>query len=247
MLPSLTKQSLDPSRGDARLLGDHRDDQGKRFLDLRQAINLLTEDEMKDGLLQGPRVMVEFLRAVRSSPGDLATYHLTWAKSSGVNMFSMACYDHRIICNVIRAALEIDQLNVGNTEALELLARRLVQIETAVSRCPSSPDFSGLEDPIGSGGEAIQQCSTFGSLVNSKRRPTLQNNPGFTKKNFVVEVQPVTLPIIQIHRQVLLRRREEVVVVDEANLKPKPAPVVVLALWLSKCKPRVRAPADSGV
>ena len=71
-----TLLKLDPSRGDARLLGDHRDDQGKRFLDLRQAINLLTEDEMKDWPLQGPRVMVEFLRAVRSGPGDLATYHL---------------------------------------------------------------------------------------------------------------------------------------------------------------------------
>lgn len=58
MLPSLTKQSLDPSRGDARLLGDHRDDQGKRFLDLRQAINL-TEDEMKDGLLS--RVLESWL------------------------------------------------------------------------------------------------------------------------------------------------------------------------------------------
>lgn len=153
---TLTK--LDPSRGDIRLLCDYRDDQGRRFLDLRQAINLLTEDEMKDWPLQGPRVMVEFLRAVRSGPGDLATYHLSWAKSSGVNIYSMACHDHRIICNVLRAALEIDQLNIGNTLSLELLARRLVQIETAVSRCPGSPDFSGpemiLEDPIGSGGEA---------------------------------------------------------------------------------------------
>lgn len=35
------------------------DDQGKRFLDLRQAINLLTEDEMKDGLLS--RVLESWL------------------------------------------------------------------------------------------------------------------------------------------------------------------------------------------
>ena len=149
----------DPSRGDARLLGDHRDAQGKRFLDFKVAMSKFTEDAMDDWPLQGPRVSLEFLKSVRSGPGDLATYHLSWSKSSGVNLYSMACHDHRIICNIIRAAIEVDQLSVCNLLSVEMLIRRLVQIETAVSRSPQSPDFTGLElvleDPIGSGGEAV--------------------------------------------------------------------------------------------
>lgn len=160
----------DASRGDLRLLGTFKDGQGKRFLDFKSAMSKLTEDSMNDWNLQGPRVVLEFLKAVRSGPGDLATYHLSWAKSSGVNIFSMPCHDHRIICNVLRAALETDQLNISNLLAFETLTRRLVQIETAVGRSPLSPDFTGLElvleDPIGSGGEAV--TSSFNNWLASK-------------------------------------------------------------------------------
>lgn len=160
----------DASSTDVRLLGDFRDGQGHRYLDFKSAINKLTEAPMPDWPLQGPRVAMEFLKSVRSGPGDLATYHLSWAKSSGVNIYSMACHDHRIICNVLRAALEVDQINVGNTLSLELMTRRLVQIETAVSRSPLNPDFTGLEmvleDPIGAGGEA--NTSTFNNWLAGK-------------------------------------------------------------------------------
>ena len=97
------------------------------------------------------------------------------------------------------------------------------------------------------GVKPIQQCSTCGWPANSKRKPTLQDNPGFTKRNFEVGVRPVTLHIIQIHRQVLHHQRAKVVVVDEVNQKPKPAPVEVPALLVEFCKPRARAPAGSGV
>ena len=43
---------------------------------------------MPDWPLQGPRVTLELLKSIRSGPGDLATYHLSWAQSSGVNKFS---------------------------------------------------------------------------------------------------------------------------------------------------------------
>ena len=88
----------DASSTDVRILGDYRDGQGHRYLDFKSAINKLTEAPMPDWPLQGPRVALEFLRSVRSGPGDLATYHLSWAKSSGVNIYSMACHYHRIIC-----------------------------------------------------------------------------------------------------------------------------------------------------
>ena len=162
--------SLDKSRGDIRILGDHRDAQNKRFLDFKSAMALLKEESMSDWPLQGPRVALEMLRAVRSGPGDMTTYHLTWLKSSGVNIYSMVAHEHKIICNVIRNALEIDQLSVVNSLAFELLIRRLVQMETAVARNAQNPDFTGLdlmlEDSVGQGGEAI--TTTFNSWLSTK-------------------------------------------------------------------------------
>ena len=154
---------MDPSRGDERLLGLHKDQQGKRFLDFKTAMALMKETEADDWFLQGPRVFLELMRAIRSGPGDIATYHLSWAKNSGVNPHSMIAHEHRIICNVIRASIE-------GCLSFELLARRMVQIETAVVRNPQSPDFTGLElvleDLVGSGGEAT--TSVFNAWLASK-------------------------------------------------------------------------------
>ena len=118
----------DASRSDVRLNGDHRDATGKRHLDFKVAVNKLTESPVPDWPLQGPRVTLELLKSVRSGPADLATYHLSWAQSSGVNKFSMACHDHRIICNMLNAAIEVDQVNVCNLLCLDIMACRLVQI-----------------------------------------------------------------------------------------------------------------------
>ena len=163
-------EDMDAMRGDIRLLGDHRDSQNHRFLSFKDAMALMSETAMQDWPLQGPRVMMELLKAIRSGPGDLATYHLSWSRSSGVNTFSMACHEHRIICNVFRAAIETDQFNLPNSLSFEILARRLVQVETAVARSPTSPDFTGLElileDPVGTGGEAV--TSTFNTWLASK-------------------------------------------------------------------------------
>ena len=160
-------EDMDAMRGDIRLLGDS---QNRRFLSFKDAMALMSETAMQDWPLQGPRVMMELLKAIRSGPGDLATYHLSWSRSSGVNNFSMVCHEHRIICNVLRAAIETDQFNLPNSLSFEILARRLVQVETAVARNPVSPDFTGLElileDPVGTGGEAV--TSTFNTWLASK-------------------------------------------------------------------------------
>ena len=131
---------------------------------------LMKETEANGWFLQGPRVFLELMRSIRSGPGDIPTYHLSWAKKSGVNPHSMIAHEHRIICNVIRASIKTDQINSAGCLSFELLARRLVQVETAVARNPQSPDFSGLElvleDPLGSGGEAT--TSVFNTWLASK-------------------------------------------------------------------------------
>ena len=162
--------SLDKSRGDCRIIGDYRDGQNKRFLSFNDALTHMTEEPMPDWPLQGPRVVLEFLRAIRSGPGDLTTYHLTWIKSSGVNSYSMVAHDHKVLCSILRSALETDQIAVVNSLAFELLVRRLVQMETAVARNSQNPDFSGLElmleESVGVGGEAV--TTTFNTWIASK-------------------------------------------------------------------------------
>ncbi|CAJ1352665.1 unnamed protein product, partial [Effrenium voratum] len=163
---------MDSTRGDDRLLGFFTDAQGKRFLDFKTALGLLKEVETNDWHLQGPKVAMELLKAVRSGPGDLATYHLTWVKNSAVNPYGMVAHDHRILCNILRGALETDQINVCACISFELICRRLVQIETAVARNSQSPDFTGLElileDPIVPGGEA--STSTFNAWLATKMK-----------------------------------------------------------------------------
>ena len=181
-------EQMDASRGDVRLLGDHRDSQNKRFLDFRTALTLVKESKMEDWPLQGPRVTLEFLKAVRSGPGDLATYHLTWSKASGVNQHSMICHDHRILCNMLRAAIETDQLDVTNALSMEILCRRIVQLETATARSPLNPDFSGLElvleDPVGQGGEAVTASFNAWFAEKLKEKASVAKQTRLYKEEF---------------------------------------------------------------
>ena len=41
--------------------------------------------------------------------------------------------------------MSVDQTDVSNQAAIEHIIRRLVQIELAVERCPTRPDFTGLD------------------------------------------------------------------------------------------------------
>ena len=43
------------TKGDIRLLGDHRDGQGKRFLDFKAGVTLMRNTELEDWPLAGPR------------------------------------------------------------------------------------------------------------------------------------------------------------------------------------------------
>jgi len=58
---------------------------------------------------------------------------------------SSAAHEHRILVETFRLATSLDQLDLSNLASFEQLCRRLVQIETAVSRNARHPDYSGLD------------------------------------------------------------------------------------------------------
>ena len=164
------KEERKDATGDIRTLGDHRDPQGKRVLNLQDALPLMTEASLDDWSFTGPRSVKDYLRAIREGPGDLPTYHLSWVRSSGVAAGSAIAHEHRSLCETVRLAISKDQLDVSNLCSFENLVRRLITLEVAVSRSPGAPDFTGLEviseAPISAHGTA--QVSAMNSWITEK-------------------------------------------------------------------------------
>ena len=133
------------AEGDLRLLGDHRDASGRRYLPFKDAVPLLRETSFEDWKKHGPRATREWLGGVREGPGHLTTYHSEWLRRSGVSESTAVAHIHFILCEYFRLALEVDQLDVSNLQSSELLARRIIQDETAVARNPRHPDYGGLD------------------------------------------------------------------------------------------------------
>ena len=152
------KESRKGHLGDLRLLGDHRDAQGNRHLGFLEALTLMRPTKLDDWGLAGPAVLFEYLTALKNTGIELSAYHLAWVRNSGVSEWISIVHEHRILIEVIRIAIAVDQLDVTNLLSFENVGRRLVQIETPVSRNSQAPDFSGLEvfmeAPISSAGQA---------------------------------------------------------------------------------------------
>ena len=143
---------------DVRVLPLVLDSNGRRDLPLREALPKLRNDEQKDWPHEGPRGLQELLESVAGGPGNLVSYHLEWIRSSGVRDSTAQAHEHKHLCEALRLAVSLDQLDVSNLASMEHLARRLVQLETAVARNPVHPDYTGLsalaDGPISSLGQA---------------------------------------------------------------------------------------------
>ena len=180
--------SKEATKGDRRLLGDFRDGQGKRYLEFRDGVTKMRSSKMEDWPLSGPRATLEFLQAVREAGSDMASYHLKCSQSSGVSQFSAAVHEHRVLSDMIRVGISTDQLDLSNLVMAEFATRRLIQIEMAVSRNPSSPDYSGLdlvmEQPVGDGGQAV--TLGFNNWVASrlKEKANIQKQARLFKEEF---------------------------------------------------------------
>ena len=178
--------SKEKSKGDLRLLGDFKDGQGGKFLAFDSAVDLLRNSKDMEWNLSGPRAFIEYIKAIRSGATDMVVYHLNWVRSSGINQYSAAVHEHRILC--VKAFLQVDQVDCSNLLGCEILVRRLIQIETATARSPTSPDYSGLElimeQPIGSGGEAavLKFSEWLGGRL--KERATVQKQARLYREEF---------------------------------------------------------------
>lgn len=172
--------------GDLRNIGDHRDGQKRRFIALADAMPLFRQTSFDDWSFSGPRATLEFLTSVRESTNDLTGYHFQWIKHSGVNVHSSVVHEHKNLLEVLRLAICRDQLDVTNLLSCELLVRRLVQLEVAVSRCPTNPEFAGLdvllEVAISDGGSANTRALDSWVTEKLKERANIQKQARLFKE-----------------------------------------------------------------
>ena len=121
--------------GDLRLLGDHRDNAGKRRLELSAAVALMRNAEDKEFPIAGTRYSKELRESVALGPGNFLSYQAEWLRLSGVSGRSSSAHVRRNLCEVLRL-LHVD---------CSSLAAWMIQTELAVERSPSMPDYSGLD------------------------------------------------------------------------------------------------------
>ena len=108
----------------------------------------------------------------------MPSYHLQWVKTSGVNPKTSLVHEHRNLVEILRLAICRDQLNPMNCMSFELVTRRLIQLEIAVSRSPSNPEFVGLdvlmENPIEESGAASMKAMDTWLTDQLKARAQIQ-------------------------------------------------------------------------
>ena len=72
-------------------------------------------------------------------------YHHDWVRNSAVAEKSALCREHKFLLEVLRMLIEYDQIDPTCLGGVELLVRRIYQLEIAVDRNPKHPEFDGLE------------------------------------------------------------------------------------------------------
>lgn len=175
---STFKESQKASLADLRTIGHHEDSQKRRYISLVDALPLMRQSSFPVWSFSGPRSVLEFLKSVQEGTSDLSTYHLQWVRHSGINQHSSVVYEHRNLLEVLRLAISRDQLDVSNLQAIELVVRRIVQLEVATARSPHSPEFSGLdvliEAPVTAQGSAATRGLDAWVTERLKERANIQ-------------------------------------------------------------------------
>ena len=124
----------------------------------------------------GPPVCPEYLESVDEVGGFLA-FETEWIRNSGVSEASSACHEHRTGSETLRLLVEIDQVEPAQLIGIENLVRWQIQLEVAVERSPTHPDFVGLHEFMGGAttdsGRAVTRKFTAWMAARQKERSKL--------------------------------------------------------------------------
>ena len=102
----------------------------------------------------GPRTVKQFLAALRSAGhSGLPKFHSDWVRASSVAVDSTVCREHLFLLEVLHKLFEYDQFDPSSLGGVELLVRRIFQLETAVDCYPRQPGSDGPVAPVAASDE----------------------------------------------------------------------------------------------
>ena len=131
--------------GDLRLLGCERNSQGKRFLTLKRAMEMMTKHSFKDWPHKGPGSLYELLEGIAETLGDIDLYFLNFIRKSGVGENIACVHEMKNLLLVLKLNLGYDQCDYPNLASMEQVGRRILEIQTAIRRNPRHPVFDSME------------------------------------------------------------------------------------------------------
>ncbi|CAK0878561.1 unnamed protein product, partial [Prorocentrum cordatum] len=111
---------------------------------LGEAIAKMNAVDFDDWPFRGPKALPELLAAILATGLTLTSYWGYWVSESGVSRNAAVAQEVRHALNQLHHAVTYDLVDPSNLASLELLGRRVLQIQRAVKRCPRHPSFEGL-------------------------------------------------------------------------------------------------------
>ena len=124
----------------------------------------------KEFPIVGTKASRELHHSISEGPGNFLSYHAEWLRLSGVSGKSSSAHIHRNLCEALRLMHSYDQIDASSLASAETLSRWMIQVELAVERSPTSPDYSGLDIVAGTATLPDGRASTskFNEWVSSK-------------------------------------------------------------------------------
>ena len=89
-----------------------------------------------------------FLKVARGGRTYMTRHH-RWVRESGVRGTDRNVHEHEVLSLVLHYAIVWDSYNIGNSAAMEIIARRLQLIEEAVSENPDALSWEGARLHVG--------------------------------------------------------------------------------------------------
>ncbi|CAK0791021.1 unnamed protein product [Prorocentrum cordatum] len=118
---------------------------------LGEAIARMNAVDFGDWPSWGSRALPELLAAILVTGLTLTSYWGYWVSESRVSRNAVVAQEVRHALNQLHHAATYDLVDPSNLASLELLGRRVLQIQRAVKRCPRHLSFEGLDlTPISS-------------------------------------------------------------------------------------------------
>ena len=127
----------------------------------------------------GPQAVPEWFDSLTAAGQSLVQHHQDFIKRSGLPERGGVAREHSVHTEVLRIAATQDQLQLPQLACFEYIVRRIIMIETAVSRDSRSPDWDGLDMMLSTtltdaGAVDVQKFNTWVSGVQKDRAVVLK-------------------------------------------------------------------------